>query len=152
MVRAMIAVAALLATLAAAVNPAAAALVKIKSRYTVTVTLDRLEEALAEKNIAVMARVDHAKNAATVDMPLRPTALLIFGDPRLGTRLMQDSQTIGIDLPMKVLSWEDADGTVWIGYVDPTELAVRHNLDPNNEVIQKMAAALAALTARAAGQ
>jgi uncharacterized protein (DUF302 family) len=152
MARTMIAVAAVLAVLAAAALPAAAELVKIESRYTVTVTLDRLEEVLTEKGIAVMARVDHAKNASTVDMPLRPTAILIFGDPRLGTRLMQDSQTIGIDLPMKVLAWEDGEGTVWIGYVDPAELAARHALSPDHEVIQNMGAALDALTQRAATQ
>jgi uncharacterized protein (DUF302 family) len=151
MARAMIAAAAVVAAVALASFPAAAELVKIESRYTVTVTLDRLEEALVEKNIAVMARVDHAKNASTVDMALRPTALLMFDDPRLGTRLMQDAQTIGMELPMKVLAWEDADGTVWIGYVDPAELAVRHALDPDHEVIVKMIESLAALTQRAAG-
>ena len=151
MKRALLAVAAVAASVIAAPGVADAEMVKIESQYTVTLTIDRLEEVLAEKNISVMARVDHAKNASTVDMALRPTSLLLFGDPRLGTRLMQDAQSIGIDLPMKALAWEDADGTVWIGYVSPAELAERHALAPDHEVIQKMTAALAALTGRAAG-
>src|SRR4029450_12973509 len=73
-------------------------------------------------------RIDHAAGAAAVGMPLRPTELLIFGNPPAGTPLMQAEQTIGIDLPLKALVWEDASGGVWIAYNDPAWLAVRHGL------------------------
>jgi uncharacterized protein (DUF302 family) len=100
----------------------------IQCGNSVTVTIDRLEAMLKNKGIAVFARIDHAAAAAAVGMPLRPTELLIFGDPTAGTRLMQAEQTIGIDLPLKALVWEDANGGVWISYNDPAWLAVRHGL------------------------
>ena len=103
-------------------------LVSVRSRNTVKVTVDRLEASLKAKGITVFARIDHAAGAAAAGMPLRPTELLIFGNPTSGTPLMQVEQTIGIDLPMKALVWEDAGGDVWIAYNDPVWLAVRHGL------------------------
>lgn len=103
-------------------------LVTIASRYTVSETLDRLEKALKVINITVFARVDHAAGAASVAMPLRPTELLIFGSPRGGTPLMQSVQTVGIDLPLKVLAWQDAGGQVWLTYSDPGWFVRRHHL------------------------
>jgi len=103
-------------------------LVSIRSGNSVKVTIDRLEAILKAKGITTFARIDHAASAAGVAMPLRPTELLIFGDPTAGTRLMQAEQTIGIDLPLKALVWEDARGGVWIAYNDPAWLAVRHGL------------------------
>jgi uncharacterized protein (DUF302 family) len=103
-------------------------LVSIRSRNSVKVTVDRLEASLKAKGITVFARIDHAAGAAAVGTPLRPTELLIFGNPTAGTPLMQAEQTIGIDLPLKALAWEDASGDVWIAYNDPAWLAVRHGL------------------------
>jgi len=103
-------------------------LASIQSGNSVKVTIDRLEAMLKNKGITVFARIDHAASAAAVGMSLRPTELLIFGDPTAGTRLMQAEQTIGIDLPLKALVWEDANGGVWISYNDPAWLAVRHGL------------------------
>jgi uncharacterized protein (DUF302 family) len=100
----------------------------IRSRNSVKVTVDRLEASLKAKGITVFARIDHAAAALAVGMPLRPTELLIFGNPTAGTPLMQVDQTIGIDLPLKALVWEEATGGVWIAYNDPAWLAVRHGL------------------------
>jgi uncharacterized protein (DUF302 family) len=85
-------------------------LVSIRSRSSVKVTVDRLVASLNAKGVTVFARIDHAAGAAAVGMPLRPTELVIFGNPTAGTPLMQADQTIGIDLPLKVLVWEDARG------------------------------------------
>lgn len=103
-------------------------LVTIASKHTVSETLDRLERALKTKDIKVFSRIDHAAGAASVAMPLRPTELLIFGSPRGGTPLMQFNQTVGIDLPLKILGWQDAGGQVWLTYTDPGWFARRHQL------------------------
>ena len=103
-------------------------LVTIASGFSVKHTIDRLEANLKAKDITVFARIDHATGAASVAMPLRPTELLIFGNPKAGTPLMQSNQTMGIDLPLKVLSWQDAGGKVWLTYNDPSWLARRHRL------------------------
>ncbi len=108
-------------------------LVTIASKYTVGETLDRLEKALKVINITVFARVDHAAGAASVAMPLRPTELLIFGSPRGGTPLMQSIQTVGIDLPLKVLGWQDAGGQAWLTYTDPVWFARRHHLSSTTD-------------------
>jgi uncharacterized protein (DUF302 family) len=108
-------------------------LVTIASKYTVSETLDRLEKALKVINITVFARVDHAAGAASVAMPLRPTELLIFGSPRGGTPLMQSIQTVGIDLPLKVLGWQDAGGQAWLTYTDPVWFARRHHLSSTTD-------------------
>jgi len=139
--------------LAFAVNGAIASdddVIKKQSTHDVPTTVDRLEQIVTEKGVTVMARVDHAKNAESAGMELRPTQLLIFGNPKLGTTLMQANQQIGLDLPMKVLVWEDAEGQVWIAYVDPEELAERHGIDDDHEVVKKLAKALDAFTGAAA--
>lgn len=102
-----------------------------RSRGSVKVTIDRLEAALRESGVNVFARIDHAAGAASVGMQLRPTEVLIFGNPKAGTPLMQANQTIGLDLPLKVLAWEDAEGGVWVSYNDPVWLARRHGLGEN---------------------
>lgn len=139
--------------LAFAVNDAVASdddVIKKKSTHDVPTTLDRLEKIITEKGVTVMARVDHAKNAEAAGMELRPTQLLIFGNPKLGTTLMQANQQVGLDLPMKVLVWEDAEGQVWIAYVDPKELAERHGIDDDQEAVKMLAKALDAFTGAAA--
>ena len=105
---------------------AAEGLVAVKSPYGHKETMDRLEVVVKEKGMTVFARVDHAAGAARVGKQLRPTEVLIFGNPQGGTPFMECSQTVGIDLPQKALVWEDASGTVWLGYNDPTYLANRH--------------------------
>jgi uncharacterized protein (DUF302 family) len=98
-------------------------LTTIRSRSSVKATIDRLEASLKAGGVIVFARIDHAAGAISVGMSLRPTELLIFGNPKGGTPLMQANQTIGIDLPLKVLAWEDASGGVWVTYNDPAWLA-----------------------------
>src|SRR6476469_5086421 len=89
---------------------------------------ERLLATLAEKNLTVFARLDHAAGAASVGLPLRTTELVIFGSPKGGTPLMQDQQLAGIDLPLKALIWEDAERKAWLSYNDPTWIAQRHSL------------------------
>jgi uncharacterized protein (DUF302 family) len=127
-------------------------LVTLASKYAVAETLDRLEADLKAKSITVFARIDHAAGAASVAMPLRPTALLIFGNPKAGTPLMQANQTIGIDLPLKVLAWQDAAGKTWLTYNDPRWLARRHRLGSGTEAsVSALASLLGNLASSAAG-
>ncbi len=125
-------------------------LITIQSRNSVKQTMDILEAALKKKGIGVLARVDHRANGARVNVDLRPTTVLIFGNPRLGTPLMQSTQTAGIDLPMKALAWRDGKGQVWLTYNDPDYLARRHGIKDKDEVIKKMSTALKNLTKLAA--
>ena len=125
-------------------------LVTIASNHSVKKSIDRAESLLKAKEITVFARIDHAAGAASVDMPLRPTELLIFGHPKAGTPLMQANQTIGIDLPLKLLGWEDAVGKVWLTYNDPSWLARRHRLG-SEPAVQALATVVANL-ARAAAE
>jgi uncharacterized protein (DUF302 family) len=101
-------------------------LVAVKSQHPPRETIDRLEKLVKEKGITVFARVDHAGGAAKVGKTLRPTELLVFGNPQGGTPLMECAQSAGIDLPMKAMAWEDAKGQVWLGYNDPAWIAQRH--------------------------
>jgi len=127
-------------------------LVTVASKYPVRETLDRLEADLKAKSITVFARIDHAAGAASVAMPLRPTELLIFGNPKAGTPLMQSNQTIGIDLPLKILAWQDADGKVWLTYNDPRWLAGRHRLGSGTDAGVSALATLLAKLAKAASE
>lgn len=125
-------------------------LVTIESNHTVKDTIDRVAAGLAAKGITVFARIDHAAGAASVGMPLRPTELLIFGNPKAGTPLMQSKQSIGIDLPLKMLGWQDPAGRVWLCYNDVDWLATRHRLDADTApAIDAMARFLADLAAAA---
>jgi uncharacterized protein (DUF302 family) len=108
---------------------AADGLITQRSSHGPKETMDRLEAAVKAKGLTVFARIDHAAGAATVDLLLRPTELLIFGNAKAGTPLMQSVQTIGIDLPLKALVWQDAAGSTWLSYNDPCWLAQRHGLD-----------------------
>ena len=103
-------------------------IVSVRSRFSANETIERLLAAIAEKNLTVFARVDHAAGATSVGLVLRTTELVIFGSPKGGTPLMQDQQLAGIDLPLKALIWEDADRRVWLSYNDPTWIAQRHSL------------------------
>ena len=140
-----------LATLFVALPAAAEDFQTIKSHYSVKETLDRLSETLTKKGIKVMARVNHAAGAKSAGLALKPTELLIFGNPKLGTPLMQTNRMIALDLPMKVLAWEDEQGEVHVAYTMPKALAKRHSVEGKDEIIGKMTTALAGLTAAATG-
>jgi len=124
-------------------------LIKKQSPYTPAETLDRLEKVLKEKGITVFARVNHKVNAESVGLVLRPTELLIFGNPELGTHLINSHQTVGIDLPMKVLTWQDDNFQTWIAYNDPQYMASRHDITNRDPIVTKMQGALNMLTNRA---
>ena len=102
------------------------------SRHSVPDLVDYLVEFLEGKGVTVFARIDHAAHAASVGLSLRPTELLIFGDPAVGTELMMDRQEIGLDLPMKALAWQDENGETWLTYDDGVWLAKRHRLGPHH--------------------
>jgi uncharacterized protein (DUF302 family) len=127
-------------------------LVALESKYDVKETLDRLAAELDKRGIKVAARIDHAAGAKAVGMELPPTEVLMFGNPKLGTPLMQSAPAIGIDLPMKVLAWQDKAGKVWIGYTAPETLKARHGISDRDEVFEAMAAALDGLAKSASGQ
>lgn len=110
----------------AAVTPQNNGMITMKSPYTAAKTMQRLEGEVRKRGLAVAARINHAAGAAQAGMTLRPTELLIFGNPKAGTPLMQCAQTAGIDLPMKALIWVDARSQVWLGYNDPVWLVSRH--------------------------
>ena len=104
-------------------------LTTVESAYGPKDTMDRVEATVKAKGLTVFARIDHAGGAAEVGLQLRPTALLIFGNAKGGTPLMQAAQTIGIDLPLKALVWQDAAGKTWLSYNDPNWIAKRHGAD-----------------------
>ncbi|MFP3874247.1 MAG: DUF302 domain-containing protein [Thiohalophilus sp.] len=112
------------------------------SPHSAAETLDRLEKVLKKKGISIVTRWNHAEKAAGVDISLRDTELLLFGNPALGSHMFTSEQTSGIDLPMKALAWKDADGQVWLGYNDPQYIADRHDIRDRAEVIKKMQGAL----------
>jgi len=121
-------------------------LITLSSRYTARDTMDRLLAALAKRDMTGFARIDHAAGAASAGLSLRPTDVVIFGNPKGGTALMQDRQTAGIDLPLKALVWQDADGKVWLSYNDPAWIAQRHGLGAASaSAVEAMAKALAAI-------
>ena len=117
-------------------------IINIKSRHDVKNTADRLETVLKEKGMAVFLRIDHSEGARRVGEKLRPTELIIFGNPKVGAPLMQCSQTVAIDLPQKALIWEDDGGQVWLTYNDPQYLATRHGIDGCKAVLDKVQTAL----------
>ena len=113
-----------------------------KSSHDVKTTLDRLENILREKGMTVFIRINHAEGAQKVGKKLRPTELIIFGNPKVGTPLMQCGQSVAIDLPQKALIWQDEAGQVWLSYNDPKYLASRHSIKECGEVIKKIEKAL----------
>jgi uncharacterized protein (DUF302 family) len=102
-------------------------LTTIRSRFGPKETMDRLQAEIRAKGMTVFARIDHAARAAEVGLTLRPTELIIFGNARGGTPLMESVQTVGIDLPLKALVWEDAGGETWLSYNEPSWIAQRHS-------------------------
>src|SRR5215471_6406701 len=116
-------------------------LTTIQSKFGPQDTMNRLEAELKAHGMTVFRRVDHAAMAKEAGLTLRPTELILFGNPRRGTPLMQANQTIGIDLPLKALVWEDAAGKTWLSYNEPAWLASRHEI-PGNELVAGMSRAL----------
>jgi uncharacterized protein (DUF302 family) len=125
-------------------------LVTLPSARAAAETTARLEALLAEKGIRLFARIDHADGAREAGLSLRPTMLLLFGDPRAGTPLMQSRQTAAIDLPLKILVWEDDAGRCCVSYNRPEYVAERHGISDRAEAVAKIAAGLDGLARAAA--
>ena len=136
-------------SLAGAFSALASDLIQKPSPHSVAETINRLEAAVTGAGATVFARVDHSAGAASVDLELAPSQLLIFGNPKLGTPAMQDGPTAGLDLPLRVLAFVDAEGAVQVLYHDPATLAATHGLPADAKYIQMMAGALGKLTDKA---
>ena len=130
---------------------ATSGVITVKSRFSVAETIDRLADIVLGAGLLVFARIDHGANASEIGAPLRPTELLIFGNPK-GTPLMQERQISGIDLPVKALAWEDGEGIVWLSCNDAHWIAERHGLgEPSKNAVAAIAAGMQKVIAAAAG-
>ena len=127
-------------------------LITVESQHSVNITADRFEQLVNDKGLKFFLRIDHAENAKNADLNLRPTQVILFGNPVAGTALMNCGQSIAIDLPQKALFWEDESGKSWISYNDPYDLKERHELAGCEPVIEKVAGLLSALTKAAAAK
>jgi len=127
-------------------------LTTIRSHRSARETMNRLEAAVKAKGMTVFARIDHAAGASAVGMPLNAAEVLVFGNARGGTPLMQSVPTIGIDLPLKALVWQDASGETWLSYNDPAWLAQRHGLSGAEAAIGNLTAALNAIAKEATAE
>lgn len=132
-------------------GPASAAdqLVLKQSKYSVAETLDRLTKILKSKGLTIFARIDHSAGAKKVGMELRPTQVLLFGNPKMGTALMLANQHIGLSLPMKALAFKDKAGKVWLSYRAPEDLKNAYGLAAQGKLFAKMNGALDKLTNKA---
>lgn len=145
--------AALAAAFILAAGPAFAAdLVTKPSPHSVTETVDRLAAAVEGAGAKVFARIDHAAGATSVGSELRPTQMLMFGNPKLGTPALQAAQTTGLDLPLRVVVYQDQNGQVHVAYHPPAKLAEEHGVPADAEVLKKMAGAMNNLTNKAIGK
>lgn len=136
-------------SLTALATSARAEMITKTSLHSVSETIDRLEAAVTSAGATVFARVDHAAGATSVDQDLRPTELLIFGNPKLGTPAMQDAQTAGLDLPLRVLAYADGEGVVHVTYHAPSSLVAAHGLPDDAPYLKMMTGALDKLTSKA---
>ena len=128
-------------------------LVTVRSNFSVDQTVARLIASVTSKGMTIFAVVDHGDGAAIADMSLRPTQLVLFGNAKGGTPLMQENQIAGIDLPLKALAWEDGEGKVWLSYNDPAWIARRHGLGAASAAaVNAMAAGLSAVVNEAAAR
>ena len=127
---------------------AADGVIAVKSPYDAKETMNRFEDMAKQRGLTVFTRIDHAAGAAKVGRTLRPTEVLIFGNPQGGTPLMECAQSVGIDLPLKALVWEDEARQVWIGYNDTAYLAKRHGIT-QCPAVENIGKALSGLTAAA---
>lgn len=131
---------------------AADGLVHVESAYDVVQTADRLEKVLQDKGMTIFNRIGHSESARAVGVELRATELIIFGNPKAGSPMMNCQQTVGIDLPQKALIWEDADGTVRITYNDPAYLQKRHDIQGCDKVLGKVSNILSGVSKAAANR
>ena len=123
----------------------------MQSEYSVSETTDRLENILEDNGLTIFQKVDHQEGAASVNMELPPTTVLIFGNPKLGTPLMQCAHTVAIDLPQKILVWADKDGQVKVGYNTIDYLKKRHSIEGCDQELQKISGALQKFVQTATG-
>jgi uncharacterized protein (DUF302 family) len=130
----------------------AQSLTSYESKFSTKETADRLVAELDKRGIKVAARVDHAAGAKSANLEMPPTEVIMFGNPRLGTPLMLAQPTVAIDLPMKVLVWQDSAGKVRVGYTPPPSLKDRHQLAGQDEVLKTMTGALDGIVKAASGQ
>lgn len=126
-------------------------LTTVQSNFGPAETMNRLEAEIKAHGMGVFTRINHAALAAEVGLTLRPTEVILFGNPRGGTLLMQANQTIGIELPLKALVWQDALGTTWLSYIEPAWLAARHAVSGAERAIATMASALGDIAAKVTG-
>jgi len=133
-------------------HPATDTLVRVRSAAPAAATIARVEPALAARKLTLFATIDHAANARAAGLALPPATVFVFGNPAVGTRVMQCDLASAIDLPLRLLVWEDADGTAWVGYRDPAGLAGHHDLARCAEILTAMSRALGALAAEIAGE
>jgi uncharacterized protein (DUF302 family) len=125
-------------------------LISVESHYSVKETADRFESLIKKKGLTLFTRIDHQKNAAGVDLTLNASEVIIFGNPKIGTPLMQCSELVAIDLPQKVLIREDNDKKVWLSYNDPEYLKERHQVKGCDPIFEKIVGALKGLSKAAA--
>ena len=126
-------------------------LISKKSKFSTSETLDRLEAVLKKKGITIVTRWSHSQGANKVGIKLRPTELLIFGNPKLGSHFFTSKQTSGIDLPLKALAWEDEKGQVWLTYNDPDYIINRHGIKDRPKIVSKMSKVLDKFSSVATG-
>lgn len=131
---------------------AAEGMVNVKSSFGIKETGDRLERILIDKGMTIFNRVKHSEAAINAGVELRETELIIFGNPEVGSPLMQCQQSVAIDLPQKALIWKDSEGSIWISYNNPRYLEKRHNISGCEEVISTVEKALAGIAKAAATQ
>ncbi|MBN3560713.1 DUF302 domain-containing protein [Aliamphritea spongicola] len=124
-------------------------LIRLKSASSVAQTADKLEAVLKAKGMTVFTRINHTKGAESVGLSLRPTEVVVFGNPKIGTLLMNCSPQMAIDLPQKTLIQEDEQGQVWLSYNDPQYLAERHDIQGCEKPLKKVAGALNAFAQKA---
>jgi uncharacterized protein (DUF302 family) len=127
---------------------AAAEMVKLASPHSVAVTMDRLEAAVKGAGANVFARIDHQAAAASIDVAIPASTVMFFGSPKIGAPIMLDGITIGLDLPLRALAYQDGD-KVWLVYHNPTDMAAQHGIPADHPVLQKIKGALGKLTGKA---
>ena len=121
-------------------------IISVESNYSVKVTADRFEEILKSKGLTIFDRINHSQNASIVNLELAPTEVIIFGNPKVGTPLMQCSKTVAIDLPQKALFWKDSEGKVFLSYNNPQYLKERHNISGCESDMNKISGVLGKLS------
>lgn len=128
-----------------AMPPLTTGLISVKSNHTVDQTANRFINILSKNGLTLFTRIDHESNAGRIELDLAPTQVIIFGNPKVGTPLMQCSKGVAIDLPQKALFWEDDEGQKWLSYNSPEYLKQRHNIEGCDALINKISGVLAKL-------